>query len=126
MDRQILKDILTGESDKYDKNLSHDQRIDIIKQGISYCDNLRNNLQPFSGEYNTIICIEELSELIKELTKALRHDQNHLGIIEELADVSLVVDYIKIIFNISDEELEMVKSIKMDRVKQRCLSKDLK
>ena len=48
-----------------------------------------------------------------KLTKALRNKGDIVGILEELADVSLGIDYVKEIFDITDKELEYARSIKM-------------
>lgn len=91
--------------------ITYEEQINIIRDSIKSLDTKQRDI--FSGFHNTIIVIEELSELTKELTKALRNKYDFTGILEELADVSLAVDYIKEIFDISDKELEYARSIKM-------------
>ena len=63
--------------------------------------------------------VEELAELAKELTKALRNKGDITGILEELADVSLGIDYVKEIFDITDKELEYARSIKMTELQKK-------
>ena len=91
--------------------ITYEEQINIIRDSIKSLDTKQKDI--FSGFHNTIIVIEELSELTKELTKALRNKYDFTGILEELADVSLAVDYVKEIFDISDKELEYARSIKM-------------
>lgn len=91
--------------------ITYEEQINIIRDSIKNLDTKQRDI--FSGFHNIIIVIEELSELTKELTKALRNKYDFTGILEELADVSLAVDYIKEIFDISDKELEYARSIKM-------------
>ena len=91
--------------------ITYEEQINIIRDSIKNLDTKQRDI--FSGFHNTIIVIEELSELTKELTKALRNKYDFTGILEELADVSLAVDYIKEIFDITDKELEYARSIKM-------------
>ena len=74
--------------------------------------------------FNTVIVIEELAELTKELTKALRNKDDIVGILEELADVSIGVDYVKEIFDITDKELEYARSIKMTELQKKFNSQD--
>lgn len=74
--------------------------------------------------FNTVIVIEELAELTKELTKALRNKDDIIGILEELADVSIGVDYVKEIFDITDKELEYARSIKMTELQKKFNSQD--
>ena len=91
--------------------ITYEEQINIIRDSIKNLDTKQRDI--FSGFHNIIIVIEELSELTKELTKALRNKYDFTGILEELADVSLAVDYVKEIFDISDKELEYARSIKM-------------
>lgn len=78
------------------------------------------------GFTDVIIVMEELSELTKELSKALRYSigktpapYDITGIIEELADVSLCLEYIKIIFDITDREVECAESVKASETKEK-------
>lgn len=54
----------------------------------------------------TFIAIEECSELQKELTKALRGKLRREALIEEMADVTIAMSWIKDAFDITDEELQ--------------------
>ena len=74
--------------------------------------------------FNTVIVIEELAELTKELTKALRNKDDIIGILEELADIPIGVDYVKEIFDITDKELEYARSIKMTELQKKFNSQD--
>ena len=49
------------------------------------------------------ICIEELSELIKELCKVKRGIGNLDNIAEEMADVKIIMEQLDIIFDNSDD-----------------------
>ena len=68
-----------------------------------------------------IVAIEELSELQKELCKALRGKPNKENIIEELADVLIVLDQLKIYFKIEDDEIRDIIEQKIKRTKERLL-----
>ena len=97
----------------------YEEQINVIRDSIKKLDEREKD--PFSGFYNIIIVIEELSELTKELTKALRDKGSIVGIVEELADVSLGIDYIKEIFDITDKELEYARSIKIAELQEKLL-----
>ncbi len=66
-----------------------------------------------------IIPIEEMSELTKEISKVIRGkasaDSTNYGLLEELADVQIIVDSLKIIFNISEEEMKYAMDVKVAR-----------
>lgn len=68
------------------------------------------------GNRNLIICIEELSELSKEITKHLRGHGDYLGVLEELADVQIAIYYIQQIVGISDDMLAKAISVKIERL----------
>ena len=70
-----------------------------------------------------IVAIEELSELQKELCKTLRGNINKENIIEELADVYIMLDQIKIYFSITSNEAEEMIDKKIERTKERLLKK---
>lgn len=70
-----------------------------------------------------IVAIEELSELQKELCKTLRGNINKENIIEELADVYIMLDQIKIYFSITYNEVKEMIDKKIERTKERLLKK---
>ena len=69
------------------------------------------------GHMTLIIAMEELSELIKEISKYLRGKGDRHNILEELADVQVETRYIKEICGISDEELNKAVNVKVQRIK---------
>lgn len=70
-----------------------------------------------SGQIN--VAIEEMSELTKELCKALRSEDNREKIVEELADVLIMMENVKRIFWITDDELNEIVSFKQNRLVNR-------
>lgn len=52
-----------------------------------------------------VIAMEELSELQQELIDAMVGNLNRMGLLEEIADVTLVLDWIKMLCNLEDEEV---------------------
>ena len=115
---QQMNDMLNGTT----APITYEEQMNILHQSINSLDS--NQREIFSGFHNTVIVIEELAELTKELTKALRNKDDIIGILEELADVSIGVDYVKEIFDITDKELEYARSIKMTELQKKFNSKD--
>ena len=70
-----------------------------------------------------IVAIEELSELQKELCKTLRGNINKENIVEELANVLIMLDQLKIYFKIEDDEIRDIIDQKIKRTKERLLKK---
>jgi len=65
------------------------------------------DIQKYKGENFVILCaVEEMAELSKELLKNInRGKDNRDDIVEEVADVLVCLEYIKIIYGISDAYL---------------------
>ena len=81
------------------------------------------------GERNQITkCVEELSELQQVLCKLLSADcgVNKDKVIEEIADVEIMLNQIKIILEISEEEITNMKNYKIMRTAKRYLRGDEK
>lgn len=66
-----------------------------------------------------IVTIEELSELQKELCKALRRIPDRDHIVEEYVDCLIVLEQVNEIFNISEEEISFFKNRKLKRLEER-------
>jgi len=70
-------------------------------------------------KHQTIVAIEELSELQKELCKALRGRDNHKEILEETADVTICLIQIQEMYNIREDELQKEINEKLRRLEER-------
>ena len=68
-------------------------------------------------EYDLIIAIEELSELQKTLTKALRGYMDEMAITEEIADVALGIMRIQEICGISTNDIYKAINVKSERLR---------
>lgn len=65
------------------------------------------------------VAVEEMSELIKEICKYKRGSQNRDAIIEETADVIIMIGNLRQIFNMTDDEINHAISFKQARLKER-------
>jgi hypothetical protein len=63
--------------------------------------------------------IEEMSELIKEICKSKRGKENRIEIVEELTDVLIMLEQLKFMYNISDEEINGFAKVKIYKLKER-------
>lgn len=75
-------------------------------------------LESFGSVNELVVTIEELSELQKEVTKFLRNQGSVENVIEELSDVYIVLEYLKIIFAIDDESVSKEIDYKLNRLTQ--------
>ena len=63
----------------------------------------RRALEKYGRVSQITMVMEEMSELQKELCKNLRGKNNTAEIAEEIADVSIMLDQMKILFNCDNE-----------------------
>lgn len=83
---------------------------------------IREAVMKYGAKHQQIVAIEELSELQKELTKALREDQkcsidyNHIA--EEVADIYIMLHEVMAIYCITEEVGKWI-DIKVKRLEQR-------
>lgn len=73
-------------------------------------------IKTFGTPIQIVVCVEELSELIKELTKEIRNKGNIEHIAEEIADVTIMLEQMILIFN-CDVEVQNYRLQKLERLK---------
>lgn len=79
---------------------------------------LKNALQHYGANSQRIVAIEEMSELIKELCKVARCEENIAHIAEEIADVRIMLDQLQIMFDCSGK-VAGYDAAKVDRLRKR-------
>jgi hypothetical protein len=73
----------------------------------------------FGANFQIMICLEEFSELQKELIKWLRGKDNIHNIEEEIANVELLLAQIKYGLDLSQSNIDNIKIEKIERLKTR-------
>ena len=67
-----------------------------------------------------LIALEEMAELSKELLKNInRSKNNETEIKDEIADVYIMLEQLKLMYNISEDELIQLMENKLERLKTR-------
>ncbi len=74
--------------------------------------------QKFGASCQCVVAMEECSELIKELSKAIRGKANGVHMAEEIADVEIMLEQIKLYFSIG-ALVEGIKEEKLARLEKR-------
>lgn len=67
-------------------------------------------LATFGTGMQLIVALEEMSELQKEITKALRGNPNPMHLAEELADATIMLEQVRQMFNLNEPVCEMMDS----------------
>lgn len=83
---------------------------------------LDESLMQSGTEEILLICVEEPSELIKAITKAERYPGQTTkidNVVEEIADVLICIEYLKMVYDIDQEEIENWINKKIKRIKER-------
>ena len=79
---------------------------------------LQNAIDTYGKDAQLWMVIEEMSELAKEICKHERGRENKDQIADEVADVTIMLEQVKMIFGISDEvERHLIE--KVNRLKNR-------
>lgn len=120
MDRNIFKEKLLNQD--FTARIERDIRL------LLHASNLRSQrecackLKAKDDWLKVTIAMEEMSELQKELSKYLRGEGDRIGILEELADVYIMLGSLVDIFerdkdiDITREDIKKAAYIKLDRL----------
>ena len=84
------------------------------------CKTYTNAMLAFGERNQLVVAVEELSECQKEICKILRGGEDYQHLAEEVADATIMLEQIRLMFNINDCVCDfMDKKIKRldDRVK---------
>ena len=80
---------------------------------------MRSAIRKNGKAMQTVVAIEEMSELQKELSKFIRGKGNRDNLIEEVADVLVMITQIQLMYYIPDDEVERIMRLKLNRLKER-------
>lgn len=83
---------------------------------MTQADILRGIIAKNGVKYQTTIAIEELSELIKELTKVIRDKGSNMHICEEIADVEICLEELKLMIPKARLQIRLFKNFKLQRL----------
>lgn len=80
---------------------------------------MKTAIKTFGPKLQTVVAIEEMSELQKELTKFLRGNGKKKHLTEEVADALIMITQVQIIYGIGDEDVREVMDYKLNRLRER-------
>lgn len=114
---QCRKEILVENKCLNEENAELSQKFNkaasILKKDI-----YRMAIEKYGKTSQCIIAMEEMSELIKELSKNYRGCDNITSVSEEMADVEIMLEQLKLIFN-NRAEVDILKADKLYRLCER-------
>ena len=80
---------------------------------------LERAIETYGKDMQLNVAIEEFSELIKEICKHKRGEDNLDNIIEEMADCYIMMEQLEIIFDITIDQTNAVINQKLARLEKR-------
>lgn len=89
--------------------MNHKEIIDTYKQAI----------ETYGEKAQKLMAIEEMSELTKEICKDFRGMLDREHIIEEIADVTITIYQLLMMYEIGDNEIQQMCERKAERLKER-------
>lgn len=88
----------------------YDRRVAIYKEAIDL----------YGTDMQKTVAIEEMSELTKEICKNWRGNDNRAAIADEIADVTIMLEQLRIIYDLN-EAVNDYMDAKIERLKGRIL-----
>ena len=82
-------------------------------------DTYKQAIETYGVRPQKLMAIEEMSELTKEICKYFRGKLNREHLIEEMADVLIMLDQMLLLYKISGEEVGLMRIKKVERLKER-------
>ena len=82
-------------------------------------DTYKQAIETYGEKAQKLMAIEEMSELTKEICKDFRGKLNREHLIEEMADVLIMLDQMLLLYKISGEEIVSMCERKVERLKER-------
>jgi len=92
-----------------DIELSEKERRRIIRKSVE--------TQPW--KLKCTITMEEFAELTQQISKQIRGYDNRIGLLEEMADAYICLEFLKSIFDITPEELQKAIDVKLQRERNK-------
>jgi hypothetical protein len=82
-------------------------------------EQLKDSIKTHGRIIKEVVCIEEMTELSKEICKDIRSELKRESLVEEYVDVLICMQMLKNIHNITDEEVQDIIDFKMKRQLKR-------
>ena len=82
-------------------------------------DTYKQAIELYGEHAQKLMVIEEMSELTKEICKDFRGQLDREHLIEEMADVTITIDQLMMMYKIDFGEIQKVRKSKIERLKER-------
>lgn len=98
--------------------------IQCMKSNIELSDKerrriIRRSVESQPWKLKCTIAMEEFAELTQAISKQIRGYDNRIGLLEEMADAYICLEFLKSIFYITPEELQKAMDVKLQRERNK-------
>ena len=100
------------------KKVMPDNLHEMIKEENEQLQVVNNAINHYGIFLQKLVAIEEMAELIKEIVKSFRGEKNRENIVEEIADVEIMMQQLSLIHDCTFDVVEMRRK-KIERLKTR-------
>lgn len=95
-----------------------------LKSDIQFSEKERNriirkSLQKYPWKLKCTIAMEEFAELQQQVSKQIRGYGDRLGLLEEMADAYICLDFLQSIFDVKNEDLQKAIDVKLQREREK-------
>lgn len=80
-----------------------------------YTDALKKSIDLHGTLIKQVVAMEEMAELIQQISKNIRGEMDREHLLEEYADVQICMEMLKMIYGFTDNEIERMECRKMER-----------
>lgn len=80
---------------------------------------IRKSLQKYPWKLKCTIAMEEFAELQQQVSKQIRGYGDRLGLLEEMADTYICLDFLQSIFDVKNEDLQKAIDVKLQREREK-------
>lgn len=86
---------------------------------------ISDSVKHYGKETQSIVCMEECSELIQAISKEMRGKTDEIHLAEEMADVLICIEMLKQMYGISHDVINCWIEAKQQRMKERMMKNEI-
>lgn len=81
---------------------------------------IRNSIKKYPWKLKCTIAMEEFAELQQQVSKQIRGYSDHIGLLEEIADAYICLNFLESIFDVRPEDVQKAIDVKLQRERENC------
>lgn len=112
MDRAKIDNALQNERKKY---LGYEDTTNVSELESLYL-RIAKEIPEDLDSQPLVIAMEECGELSQAIAKGIRGKADPIHLAEEIADVSIIIDYVKKTWDINDDDIKIIRALKLEQL----------